>query len=254
MRIKRRHRRVARARAHPSRSGTGRFFLIDLSTLGTTLNGLHDAAGYDEADGSKRENGVEVPLPETARIGLADMVFLDFRGASRHRDLVAPAARFVLLLLLVAAASPLVWAAVRASRGMKRIDAGRQHASRGGRQRPRASSASSTRIAVHCDARRGIFIVIDGVGGQAAGGKAADVALAMLRARLERETGPVEDRIREAIAIANNEIYRLAATRPEWKGMACVLTVAVVDDGDVDRSATSATRGSTRFGAAESRR
>ena len=28
-----------------------------------------------------------------------------------------------------------------------------------------------------CDAERGVFAVIDGVGGQAAGGKAADVAL-----------------------------------------------------------------------------
>ncbi len=46
----------------------------------------------------------------------------------------------------------------------------------------------------HCDPTRGLFFVIDGVGGQAAGGKAADVALSMLRARLERETGPVADR------------------------------------------------------------
>jgi serine/threonine protein phosphatase PrpC len=78
---------------------------------------------------------------------------------------------------------------------------------------------------------RGLFIVIDGVGGKAAGGKAADVALSMLRDRLERETGPISERIREAITIANNEIYRLASTRPEWDGMACVLTVAVVKDG-----------------------
>ena len=35
--------------------------------------------GYDEADGTKRENGVEVVLPDRARIGLANMVFLDFR-------------------------------------------------------------------------------------------------------------------------------------------------------------------------------
>lgn len=83
----------------------------------------------------------------------------------------------------------------------------------------------------HCDAARGLFIVVDGIGGQAAGGKAADVAMSMLRARLERETGAVVDRIREAIAIANNEIRRLAALRPEWRGMACVLTVAVVEDG-----------------------
>jgi len=83
----------------------------------------------------------------------------------------------------------------------------------------------------HVDVARGIFAVIDGVGGQAAGGKAADVALTMIRTRLERETGPTDERIREAITIANNEIYRLASTRSEWAGMACVLTVAVVDDG-----------------------
>ena len=39
--------------------------------------------------------------------------------------------------------------------------------------------------------------------------------------------------IREAITVANNEIHRLASTRPEWKGMGCVLTVAVVDNGGV---------------------
>ncbi len=83
----------------------------------------------------------------------------------------------------------------------------------------------------HVDVARGVFAVIDGVGGQAAGGKAADVALAMLRTRLERETGPVAGRVREAITIANNEIHRLASQRPEWNGMACVLTVAVVEDG-----------------------
>ncbi|MEO8256323.1 MAG: protein phosphatase 2C domain-containing protein [Acidobacteriota bacterium] len=83
----------------------------------------------------------------------------------------------------------------------------------------------------HSDAGRGVFAVIDGMGGQAAGGKAADVALAMLRARLERETGPTADRVREAIAIANNEIHRLGSLRAEWAGMACVLTVAVVEDG-----------------------
>jgi serine/threonine protein phosphatase PrpC len=80
----------------------------------------------------------------------------------------------------------------------------------------------------HIDVARGLFIVIDGVGGQAAGGKAADTAVAMLRARLERETGPLVSRLREAITVANNEIHRLAGTRPEWNGMACVLTAAVV--------------------------
>ena len=83
----------------------------------------------------------------------------------------------------------------------------------------------------HVDVARGFFIVVDGVGGQAAGGKAADLAIALLRARLERETGTIADRVREAITVANNEIRRMASLRPEWRGMACVLTVAVVDEG-----------------------
>ena len=83
----------------------------------------------------------------------------------------------------------------------------------------------------HLDLARGLFMVVDGVGGQAAGGKAADTAISQLRARLERETGPVTDRLREAITVANNEIHRLAGLRQEWSGMACVLTVAVVEDG-----------------------
>jgi serine/threonine protein phosphatase PrpC len=83
----------------------------------------------------------------------------------------------------------------------------------------------------HCDPERGLFMVIDGVGGQAAGEKAADTALAMLRTRLERETGSPADRLREAITLANNEVYRLAQEEPAWKGMACVLTVALVRDG-----------------------
>jgi pSer/pThr/pTyr-binding forkhead associated (FHA) protein len=58
---------------------SGRFFLIDLSSLGTTLNGRHVPRGYDEVDGAKRENGTETLLPDQARIGLADTVYLDFR-------------------------------------------------------------------------------------------------------------------------------------------------------------------------------
>jgi hypothetical protein len=65
----------ARIRRDPE---TGRFFLIDLSSLGTTLNGRHVPRGFDEVDGTKRENGVETPLPDQARIGLAETVFLDF--------------------------------------------------------------------------------------------------------------------------------------------------------------------------------
>ena len=57
---------------------TGQFFLIDLSTLGTTLNNRHVPRGYDEVDGIRKETGVETPLPDGARIGLAETVFLEF--------------------------------------------------------------------------------------------------------------------------------------------------------------------------------
>src|SRR5580704_19026784 len=83
----------------------------------------------------------------------------------------------------------------------------------------------------HFDPDRGIFLVIDGIGGHAAGEKAADIAMGRVRARLERQTGSTEERIREAITVANNEILREAGANPEWQGMACVLTVAVVDNG-----------------------
>lgn len=67
----------ARIRRDPQ---SGRFFLIDLSSLGTTLNGRHVPRGYNEVDGTKRENGAETPLPDQARIGLAETVYLQFGG------------------------------------------------------------------------------------------------------------------------------------------------------------------------------
>jgi serine/threonine protein phosphatase PrpC len=80
------------------------------------------------------------------------------------------------------------------------------------------------------DPEHGIYAVIDGVGGHAAGEEAADCAVEVLRERLSRQTGTPEERLREAIALANNEIFERARSRPEWAGMACVLTVALVED------------------------
>ena len=62
---------------------TGRFFVVDLSSLGTTVNGKRVPKGYEEAEGSKRENGVETVLPPRARLGLAETVFLDFEAVGR---------------------------------------------------------------------------------------------------------------------------------------------------------------------------
>lgn len=65
----------ARIRRDPK---SGSFFIVDLSTLGTTLNGQRLPQGYDDGEGTKRENGVETALPDGSRIGLADTVFLQF--------------------------------------------------------------------------------------------------------------------------------------------------------------------------------
>ena len=81
----------------------------------------------------------------------------------------------------------------------------------------------------HYDAERGIFIVVDGVGGQASGETAAETALLQVRTRLERDSGSADERLREAITLANNEVYRLSRTNADFDGMACVLTAAVIE-------------------------
>jgi serine/threonine protein phosphatase PrpC len=81
------------------------------------------------------------------------------------------------------------------------------------------------------DAARGIYGVIDGVGGQAGGEVAAAIARDVILQRLARPVGSAADRVREAIAIANNEIFRRAQESPELRGMACVVTLALVVDG-----------------------
>ena len=91
---------------------------------------------------------------------------------------------------------------------------------------------SNNEDALHLDPDRGIFLVVDGIGGQAAGEKAAQIAISRIRARLERQTGTAEQRMREAIAMANNEILRTSRNNPEWRGMACVLTAVVLENGD----------------------
>lgn len=83
----------------------------------------------------------------------------------------------------------------------------------------------------YTDPDRGIYLVVDGIGGHNAGEKAAAIAVEFIRARMERPSGAPETRIREAIAIANNEILKAARSNPEWDGMACVLTLALIEGG-----------------------
>jgi serine/threonine protein phosphatase PrpC len=83
---------------------------------------------------------------------------------------------------------------------------------------------------VYVDEGRGIFLVIDGVGGHAAGENAAEIAVEAIPRQLESLSGSAEARVRGAIAAASNEIYELAQQNGAWRGMACVLTLAIAED------------------------
>lgn len=80
-----------------------------------------------------------------------------------------------------------------------------------------------------CDPERGIYAVIDGVGGESGGEVAAQTAHDILRARLSRRTTDLDRLMREAIALANRQIYERSQADPRLAGMSCVLTVALLD-------------------------
>lgn len=80
---------------------------------------------------------------------------------------------------------------------------------------------------------RGIFAVIDGVGGESGGEVAAQTAHDVLRARLSRRTTDLGQLVREGIALANKQIYEQARRDERLAGMSCVLTVAVMDNSHV---------------------
>ena len=61
---------------------SGKFFLKDLSRLGTTIDGAKVPSSVEFVDGERRDRNLEAPVPERARIGLADVLFLEFRSAS----------------------------------------------------------------------------------------------------------------------------------------------------------------------------
>jgi pSer/pThr/pTyr-binding forkhead associated (FHA) protein len=65
---------------------SGQFFLKDLSSLGTTVDGAPVPSSVEVVDGRKRDKGIEVPLPPRARIGLANVIVVDFEAGSPRHD------------------------------------------------------------------------------------------------------------------------------------------------------------------------
>lgn len=62
---------------------SGQFFLKDLSRLGTTINGEKVPSSVEFVNGEKRDKEIEAPLPPKARIGLAEVLFLDFQAGAK---------------------------------------------------------------------------------------------------------------------------------------------------------------------------
>jgi PPM family protein phosphatase len=85
----------------------------------------------------------------------------------------------------------------------------------------------------YADDELGIFLVVDGLGGHAAGEKAAEMAVDAIRQEMVHPGGDPKERIRRAITAANNRISEEAAANETWRGMACVLTLALISDEKV---------------------
>ncbi|PWU07612.1 MAG: hypothetical protein C5B51_09760 [Terriglobia bacterium] len=61
---------------------SGKFYLKDLSRLGTTINGQPAPSSVEFGENGRNDRNVEAPLPDTAQIGLAGVLYLDFRSTS----------------------------------------------------------------------------------------------------------------------------------------------------------------------------
>ena len=80
----------------------------------------------------------------------------------------------------------------------------------------------------------GLYLVSDGMGGHLAGQVASDLATrAMIRAiqSLENLAATPTERLRYAVARANQEVYLTARERPECAGMGTTLVALIVREG-----------------------
>jgi pSer/pThr/pTyr-binding forkhead associated (FHA) protein len=65
-------------------ASSGRFFIKDLSTLGTTVNGKRVPASIQQVNGEEVDNNIEAPLPDKAQIGLAGVMSIDFKAIKQR--------------------------------------------------------------------------------------------------------------------------------------------------------------------------
>ena len=84
----------------------------------------------------------------------------------------------------------------------------------------------------HLHASQGVYVVADGMGGHEAGEVASALAVERIRETLaDEEAAPTAERVVEAIASANGDIFRAAIANPGQAGMGTTVTViAVIKD------------------------
>jgi hypothetical protein len=63
---------------------TGQLFIKDLSSLGTTVDGKRVLPSIQQINGEDVDRNIEVPLPSRARIGLAGVLFMDFKAVKQR--------------------------------------------------------------------------------------------------------------------------------------------------------------------------
>jgi hypothetical protein len=63
---------------------TGKLFIKDLSTLGTTVDGKRVPPSIQHTGVADPDANIEVPLPGKARIGLAGVLFIDFKAIKQR--------------------------------------------------------------------------------------------------------------------------------------------------------------------------
>jgi hypothetical protein len=176
-----------------------RFVIVDKSMNGTWLNGKRLARGVEET------------LPPKAQIGVAEVITLQFEAQndphSLHRAYSVRAA--------VPGIRAVFCTRVAGCRGGDNDGENSRVAIGDGQRSGRMRAENQDRA--YADDELGIFLVVDGLGGHAAGEKAAEMAVE--RRRVREELGQAgrrpRDRIRRAITAANNRICEEAAgTKP----------------------------------------
>ena len=189
----------------------GRFFIQDVSLWGTSVDG--------EADTARRQERGRRGAARTRTAAAGESA--DRPGRRRRHRLRGDDQAMNVALL---AGRPVPRSRCRqpshgssASRGSSIVSethCGHAGASGSVPHRSGTRARPTTRTCPSSTRNAASIGVIDGVGGQAAGEFAAAIAYDVILQRLARPLGTPAERVREAIAIANNEIFRRAGDVP----------------------------------------